>query len=108
MKRVYLNVNESDIYYRFHNNYLFYFSSVAKKESFKRKLNSYIENETDKFINKYWVQVDRDTFLIMFAFILYSRTEKRGFKVGFLSDEGITLKTFFELPKFTITGYIEP
>ena len=107
MNKVYLNVNESDIFYRFHNNYLFYFSSLAKKESFERKLNSYIENETDKFINKYWVQVDKDSFLIMFAFILYSRTEKRGFKVEFVVENDVVLKTFQEAPKFSVTGYSE-
>ena len=99
-QKVYLNVNESDIFYRFQD-FKFYFSSVATRERFIKKLQLYIEAETNKFINKYNVSVDEDSFNLMFAFILYHKTEKRGFKVEqFIESHKI--RTLSELPLFRI------
>lgn len=99
-QRVYLNVNESDIFYRFQN-FKFYFSSVATRERFIKKCNNFIEEEKMKFINKYDVGLEDDSFDLLFAFILYHKTEKRGFKVEqYIEDK--KFRTLSELPKFRI------
>lgn len=101
--KVFLNVNESDIFYRFQN-FKFYFSSKATRERYIRKLNSFIETESSKFINKFNVSIEFD---LLFAFILYNKTEKRGFKVEKYSDRN-KLADINEMPKFTIWGdYID-
>lgn len=101
--KVFLNVNESDIFYRFHE-FKFYFSSNATRERFIKKLDLFIENETLKFVNKYDVSIE---FELLFAFILYNKTEKRGFKVEKYSDRNL-LTVINEMPKFSIWGdYID-
>ena len=101
-QKVYLNVNESDIFYRFQN-FKFYFSSKATRDRFIKKSEAYIQEERMKFINKYDVALEEDSFNLMFAFILYHKTEKRGFKVEQFIDSH-KYRTFFELPKFRIWG----
>lgn len=102
MEKVYLNTSDSDIFYHYQN-YRFYFSSKATRERFIRKLFIYVEEETNKFINKYDVVVDRDSFNTIFAFILYNKTEKRGFKVeNFVDNKKI--KDIKEMPKLALWG----
>lgn len=105
MKKVYLNVEESDIFYRFQN-YKFYFSSEATRDRYIRKLEEYIKAETDKFIIKYGILVEKESFYISFAFILYSKTEKRGFKVEEYNDN-IKMRDIKSLPIFAIWGEIK-
>ena len=100
--KVYLNVSESDIFYRFQN-FKFYFSSRATRERFIRKLDSYIQEEEIKFINKYNVRIENTSFDLMFAFILYNKTEKRGFKIERYVDNQL-IKVIEEMPIFTIWG----
>lgn len=105
-EKVFLNVDDSDIFYRYHN-FKFYFSSRATRERFIRKLEDFIKSETSKFINKYNVAIDFDN---LFSFVLYNKTEKRGFKVekftGFTDENKILV--IKEMPKFTIWGdYID-
>lgn len=98
--KVYLNVNESDIFYRFQN-FKFYFSSKATRERFIRKLDLYIEAETNKLVNKYNISINMESFGLMFAFILYNKTEKRGFKVekyvNNIKTKDITCMPFFSI-----------
>lgn len=100
MEKVYLNVNESDIFYRFQN-FKFYFSSKAVQSRFIRKLDSFLNEEKNKLINKYNISIDEESFNLMFSFILYHKTEKRGFKVEKYCNN---VKTYelFEMPKFSI------
>ena len=97
--KVFLNVNDSDIFYRYQN-FKFYFSSKATRDRFIRKLDLFIESEQNKLINKYNVSIE---FELFFAFVLYNKTEKRGFKVEKYSDRNL-LTTINEMPKFTIWG----
>lgn len=99
-QKVYLNVNESDIFYRFQD-FKFYFSSNATRERFIRKLQKFINEERLKFINKYDVNIDEESFNIMFSFILYHKTEKRGFKVEQFIDNH-QFRTLTEYPLFRI------
>lgn len=102
MEKVYLNVNESDIFYRFQN-FKFYFSSKAVQKRFIKKLELYINEEKNKLINKYGISIEELSFNLMFAFILYNKTEKRGFKVEKYCNN---VKTYeiLEMPKFAIWG----
>lgn len=99
-QRVYLNVNESDIFYRFQN-FKFYFSSSATRERFIKKSEAFINEEKLKFINKYDVGLEEESFNLLFAFILYHKTEKRGFKVEQYIDSH-KFRTLNELPTFRI------
>ena len=80
MKNVFLNIDDSGIFYRYQN-YKFYFSSRATRERFIKKLESFINEETMKFKIKYKVEINEESFKLMFAFVLYSKTEKRGIKI---------------------------
>lgn len=100
MEKVYLNVNESDIFYRFQD-FKFYFSSVATRKRFIKKSETFIQEEKLKFINKYDVGLEDSSFDLLFAFILYHKTEKRGFKVE-QYIENHKFRTITELPKFRI------
>ena len=100
MEKVYLNVNESDIFYRFQN-FKFYFSSEATRNRFIRKSETFINEEKMKFVNKYDVGLEEDSFDLMFAFILYKKTEKRGFKVEQYIEKH-KLRTLYSFPKFRI------
>lgn len=108
MEKIFLSVKESDITSRFLT-YVFYFSSEARKRRFERKLKPYINEEILKFKNKYKLDVDEQTFSIMFSFILYSKCENRGFKIERIVslDDKTPSQTFFELPKYSIYGYFD-
>lgn len=102
---IYLNVYESDIKYRFQN-FIFYFSSNARKERFKRKLEDFVKFETLKFKNRYGVEVNTETFETMFSFILYTKCEKRGFKIERVEGKKVS-QTFTKLPTYSIYGYFD-
>lgn len=104
MEKVFLNVKESDITSRFLD-YDFYFSSTARKERFERKVFDYVINETFKFENKYNVKVHKQTFQQMFSFILYTKCEKRGFKIVRKDINGNNSLIYDELPKYAIYGF---
>ena len=54
-----------------------------------------------KFINKYDISIDEISFEMLFAFILYHKTEKRGFKVEeFIENH--KYRTLQEIPNFLI------
>ena len=99
-QKVYLNVNESDIFYRFQD-FKFYFSSNATRNRFIKKSETFIQEEKMKFINKYDVSLEEGSFDLLFAFILYHKTEKRGFKVEQYVEHH-KLRTLSELPTFRI------
>lgn len=100
MEKVYLNCRDSDIFYHYQN-FKFYFSSRATRERFIKKLDLYINEEILKFINKYEITVDEESFGILFAFILYNKTEKRGFKVIKILDN-LEFQEITKLPNFSI------
>lgn len=102
MSKVYLNLNESDIFYRFHN-FKFYFSSEKRRERFINKVNQYTEEEKLKFEIKYKVNLS-ESFEILFAFSLYQKLEIRGFKVEQTLDDRIVKRTFYEIPVFEFYG----
>lgn len=82
-KGIYLDLRESDYFYRF-DKYKFYFSSIFYRGNFIKKLDNFIKQEKIKFEAKYNTIVLDSTF---FAFVLYSKIEKRGFRVEELEQE---------------------
>lgn len=100
-RKNFLRVKDSDIFYRYLN-FKFYFSSTSRRDLFIKRLDEYISSEEDKFLSKYNIELKGTESL--FAFSLYSKIEKRGVKVQELLDERTILRTFLELPIFSITG----
>lgn len=103
MERVFLRVQDSDIFYRYLN-FKFYFSSEAKRNRFATKVEKYSEEEIFKFMNKYEIKVNFESFKLMFAFILYNKIENRGIKIEQLLDERTVKRTMLEIPEFIIYG----
>lgn len=98
MYRIFISVNESDIYYR-HLNFKFYFSSLAVRERFIKKVNDYSETERLKLSYKFSnVPFDVLSFDKFFSLFLYSKIEKRGFKVEVLEDINKVKKVLTEIP----------
>lgn len=77
VKGVYLNINESDIFYSFHE-FEFYFSSEFNKTRFINNIDNYVNMETLRIENKYNVDIDLGIYL---AVAFYKKIEKRGFKI---------------------------
>lgn len=101
-RKSFLKVKDSDIFYRYLN-FKFYFSSVSRREIFIDRIEKYISEEETKFMNRYNIHlVD---FAVVFAFSLYSKIEKRGFKVEELLDERTVKRTYEDIPYFTIYRY---
>lgn len=101
MEKVYLKVEDSDIFYRYLG-FKFYFSSNKKRSIFINKVeSSYLDLENAKFLNLYKVHINLE---IPFLFSLYAKTEKRGFKVEELLDTKVVKRTFYELPEFKVYG----
>lgn len=103
-RKNFLNVNESDIFYRFHE-FKFYFSSESKRSIFIKRIENNINEEKARFYNKYKLELlDSE---VLFAFSFYQKIENRGFKVEQLQDVKIVKRTFYEMPKFIYYGVDE-
>lgn len=74
---VYLEISEST-YSAFAEGLIFYFSSKIYRDKFKKILNQYIKEETQKLYIKYGVKFDVKQEL---AVSLYKKIEKRGYRV---------------------------
>ena len=74
---IYLDIKESDYYFCV-DDLTFYFSSQFYLEKFKNNVFDYIQNETLKLRQKYNLNINFDTFL-MIAY--YKKVEKRGFLI---------------------------
>lgn len=103
-RKNFLNVNDSDIYYRYHG-FKFYFSSESKRSIFIKRIENNINEEKARFYNRYKLELlDSE---VLFAFSFYQKIENRGFKVEQLQDERIVKRTFYEIPKFIYYGVDE-
>lgn len=96
-KGIYLDLEDSTYFYRYER-YKFYFSSKFYRGNFIKKVENFIKSEKIKFETKYNTIV---TDPIFFAFVLYSKIEKRGFRVEQIdysktSKEYITSMPFVE------------
>lgn len=76
-KGIYLYLGDSTYFYKYEK-YKFYFSSKIYREKFLKKVETYCREEKLKFEAKYNTIVTNSVF---FAFVLYSKIEKRGFRV---------------------------
>lgn len=76
-KGIYLNINESDYFFK-HKGLIFYFSSEFYKKKFIDEIESYISTETLKLQGKYNMNINFD---LLFMISLYKKIEKRGFRV---------------------------
>ena len=77
MGKVEHNLNNSP-YHISVNNMLFIFSSEFNKMRFELNYSDFIEEETNKLIARYGVNIDLEKYLLL---VFYKRIEKRGFKV---------------------------
>lgn len=103
-RKNFLNVNDSDIFYRYLD-YKFYFSSESKRNIFIKRIENNINEEKARFYNKY--KLDLLDLEVLLAFSFYQKIENRGFKVEQLQDEKIVKRTFYEIPKFIYYGVDE-
>lgn len=71
---IYYNLEESPFITKF-NNFRFSFSSKFYQNKFEENLLTYIKEESDKFKNKYNININLTELL---AFNLYKKIEKRG------------------------------
>lgn len=85
MKRVEYDINESNYFSRV-DNYLFYFSSIFNQRRFDSNYRLFINEETNKLIAKYHVNIDLKDYLLL---VFYKKIEKRGFKVKFYANNDI-------------------
>lgn len=105
-RKNFLNVKDSDIFYRYLG-FKFYFCSAKRREMFIKRIDSFIEDETIKIYNKYEVPVSE--FEKFLAFSLYHKIEPKGTKVEQLvsEEQNIVKRTFYKIPKFLIYGVEE-
>lgn len=81
-KIVYQNIEESPFSYRY-DEFEFFFSSQFYKRNFKKRVDSFILEETYKIKNRYKIKNEKfvanlkEVLLIAF----YKKIEKRGFKI---------------------------
>lgn len=73
-RNIYLNLEESPYITKF-NDFKFSFSSKFYQNKFEETLVDYIKSESEKFKNKYAVNINLTDLL---AFNLYRKIEKRG------------------------------
>lgn len=103
-RKSYLNIKDSDIFYRCLD-FKFYFCSEKRRKMFIERLDSYIENEMARIYAKYEVPITDLTLFL--AFSLYHKIETRATKVEQLLDERTVKRTFYEIPTFLIYGVEE-
>lgn len=81
-KIVYQNIEESPFSYKY-GEFEFFFSSQFYKKNFKKRVDSFILEETYKIKNRYKIKDEKfvanlkEVLLIAF----YKKIEKRGFKI---------------------------
>lgn len=76
-KGIYLDLEDSTYFYKV-DRYKFYFSSQFYRSNFIKKLENFTKVEKIRFETRYNTFLTNTTF---FAFVLYSKIEKRGFRV---------------------------
>lgn len=77
MKRVEYNLNNSEYELRV-KDLLFVFSSEFNRTRFELNYSDFVEEETNKLIARYGVNIDLEKYLLV---VFYLKIEKRGFKV---------------------------
>ena len=100
---VYLNTSDSIDYFFVYKNYKLFFSSEFNLRRFKDKICKYTYEESEKFINKYNINID---LIDYFIFSFYENIEKRGFKVEDL-ESGKTIVNGKKLNIAFTTSIIE-
>lgn len=73
-RNIYYNLEESPFITKF-KDFKFYFSSQFYQNKFENNVLTYIKDESDKFKNKYNINIELDELL---SFNLYRKIEKRG------------------------------
>ena len=82
---VYQNIKETVFDYEIYN-LCFHFSSLFNEKRFKERVESYVNIEGMKIINKYQLQIDLKKYL---AIAFYKKIEKRGF---YVTKDGVDLE----------------
>ena len=94
IRGIYLDLEDSTFFYRVYK-YKFYFSSQFYRGNFIKKLEDFTKNEKLKLEMRYNTVVIDLTF---FAFVLYNRIEKRGFRVEVYTDDNKLQDTITSMP----------
>lgn len=76
---VYQNIKETVFDYEIYD-LCFHFSSLFNKNRFKENVQTYVNLEEMKIINKYQLQIDIKKYL---AIAFYKKIERRGFYISF-------------------------
>lgn len=103
-RKSFLNVKDSDIFYRYLG-FKFYFCSEKRREMFIKRLDFFIQNETARIYAKY--EVPFNDLSLFLAFSLYHKIEPKATKIDQLLDERTVKRTFYEIPIFLIYGVEE-
>ena len=87
---VYQNIKDSVFDYEIYN-LCFHFSSLFNKERFMKNVETYVNIEGMKIINKYQLQIDIREYL---AIAFYKKIERRGF---YISKSGEVIPESFKI-----------
>jgi hypothetical protein len=93
-KGIYLNLEDSTYFYKVRN-LKFYFSSQIYRAKFIQKLDRYMTEEKLRLEIRYNTAV-LDT--LFFATVLYSKIEKRGFRVEVYNEDKTIKDTLTSIP----------
>lgn len=99
MAKIFYNINESDYIFETEN-FTFYFSSEFYKQGFIQKVIKNRETLKHKLTSRYNIEFDSNDY---FDFILYSKIEKRGFRI----IDNKNLEVFQCLNKVKLNGEIK-
>lgn len=80
---VYQNIKETVFNYEIYD-LCFHFSSLFNKTRFEQNVQSYVNIEGMKIINKYQLQIDLRKYL---AIAFYKKIERRGFYITIENEE---------------------
>lgn len=87
---VYQNIKDSVFDYEIYD-LCFHFSSLFNKERFMKNVETYVNIEGMKIINKYQLQIDIREYL---AIAFYKKIERRGF---YISKSGVVIPESFKI-----------
>lgn len=76
-KNIYYNIDDSNLTVKTPN-FVFYFSSDLNKQRFEERIEKNRESLKYNFVSRFRIDFEANDY---FDFILYSKIEKRGFKI---------------------------
>ena len=96
-KGIYLDLKDSDYFYRV-GDLKFYFSSILYRERFIRRYEEYAKTERRKVELKYGIYLPEK----LFYFNFYSKIETRGFRVTKCNVSGKNVREYDRTPDLEV------